>query len=146
MEHLFFFWLVISLLCLIMEMGSPGLFYFLSFFFGAVVAALVSVYVDSWIIQSMIFLIGTTFALVALKYWIKSSKQTHKAPLTNVYALQGKHGIVLVDIAPGHPGQIKVQGEVWSALAADDMTIKAGTFVQVVAIGGAYLTVTEIKK
>jgi len=146
MEHLFFFWLVLAILCLITEMGSPGLFYFLSFFFGGIAAALVSLYLDSWIIQSLIFISCTTISLVALKYWIVTSKKNHKAPVTNVYALQGKQGMVIVDITPEHPGQVKVHGEVWSAIAADQVTIKTGAFIQVTAIGGAYLTVVEIKK
>src|SRR5579885_2629826 len=120
MENYFFVWLVVAVLFLILEVGSPGLFYFLSFCIGASLSAIVSLYSDSTTLQSLVFLAGTIAALLVLKYGIKSWKHHHKLPATNIDALHGKQGIVLEKITLQHPGTVKVDGQIWSARALHD--------------------------
>lgn len=145
MENLFYMWLVVAALCLIMEVGNPGLFFFLSFFFGALAATIATVYADSWIAQSVIFFVGTLIALVILKYWVKSYEQDTKVPLTNVYALQGKRGVVIIDITNNQPGQVKISGEIWSARSVHNEHIKVDATVEVVSVHGAHVQVKEVK-
>lgn len=142
----FYLWLVVAVLFLLMEIGSPGLFYFLSFCCAAVMSALMCFVTDSAIVQSLTFLGGAIFWMFVLKYCIRSWKHHKKASLTNVYALQGKLGIVLIDISYENPGQVKVQGEIWSAKSVHDVPIKAGAHIEVVAVTGAFMVVQEIKK
>lgn len=146
MENLFFFWLVVAILFLILEIGSPGLFYFLSFCLGAVLSAIVSLYYDSSMLQSIVFLAGTIIALVILKYGIRSWKHANKLHPTNIYALQGKHGIVLQEITAKNPGLVKVEGQEWSAKALQDGSIPAGSFIEVLSCTGAFLIVKQAQK
>src|SRR5437762_4413642 len=82
------YWLIIAFFFLIMEMGSPGLFFFVSFFFGGLIAAGVSVFTPSIIIQTASFLGGTASALLILRYCVVpmiGKDRPHER--TNVYAL-----------------------------------------------------------
>jgi len=146
MENLFFFWLVIAILFLILEVGSPGLFYFLSFCVGATLSAIVSLYYDSTTIQSVVFLAGTIIALIFLKRGIRSWKHTNRVHPTNIDALQGKHGLVLQDISVQHPGIVKIEGQIWSAKAMQDAPIRVGATVEVISCTGAFLIIKEVVK
>src|SRR3990170_205624 len=106
MENIVFFWLIASLLFLILEMGSPGLFYFLSFFFGSLIGASTTFYFDSFYLQSLLFLIGSVVSFIILRYAMRKRwLQPEKEHPTNVYALHGKVGIVLRKITAKEPGQ-----------------------------------------
>ncbi len=145
MKTIFFIWLVIALVALILEMGSPGLFFFLSFSFGALASAIVSLWYDSLVIQCSTFLMSTVLALLVLRLWVaRWSKKYHAHARTNMYALQGKRAVVLERITPEKPGIVKVGGEVWTARAADYYIIETGVEVEVVAVSGAHVIVQKI--
>src|SRR5579872_5461954 len=98
MYPLSFFWFTAALLFLLLEMGSPGLFYFLSFFFGSLAAAGISYVTPAWQTQAISFLTISALAFALLKTWVK--KQSHHAKITNAQALIGKHGLVIKAITP----------------------------------------------
>ena len=61
---------------------------------------------------------------------------------TNVDALIGETGQVTMTINPMEVGQVKLKGQVWSALADDSLlTIEEGTYVTIKAIEGVKLIV-----
>ena len=136
-------WLIVALLFLLLELGHPGLFLFLSFSLGAVASAIVSYYSNSFIVQSLIFLSGTILSMVAMRRWLHS-RPTKKHAHTNVYALRGKRGIITRTIQADQSGQVKVQGETWSARSVDGDVIEQGTSVEVVRVSGAHLVVQEV--
>ncbi len=139
------FWLVLGVFCLLFEMGSPGLFFFLSFFFGSLTAALSAFVTTDWMIQSIVFLVGSVAAFVWLKFWVKRRvlAPASQNP-TNVSALQGKQGLVLKMISPEVMGMVKVGGETWSVRPADLTTIQEGKKIVVVDSKGAHLVVREV--
>ena len=56
---------------------------------------------------------------------------------TNVFSIIGKKALVIKDIDPIHSsGQIKLNGEVWSAETENDEIIKEGSEVEVLKING----------
>jgi membrane protein implicated in regulation of membrane protease activity len=137
-----FFWLIIGLFFLVLELGNVGLFFFLSFFFGATAAALVSLCTDSLSFQSSIFLGASVCAFWVLKYWLKKEqKNIHR---TNIYALQGKKALVLQDVSLDAPGAVKVGGEIWSAKPLEKNVCVAGSWVTVVRVEGAHLIVSSL--
>lgn len=139
------FWLLIGVFCLLFEMGSPGLFFFLSFFFGALITAVSTFMTSGWLMQSVVFLVGSFGAFIWLQYWVKRRVVAPGSDtITNVQALQGQQGLVLKEILPGQMGMIKVGGETWSARSADHTTIQAGKKVVVVDSKGAHLVVREV--
>jgi membrane protein implicated in regulation of membrane protease activity len=138
--YMMFLWFALSLLFLLLELGNPGLFFFLSFFFGAVAAGLLTLAHVSLAAQALSFLGVSSIAFICLKMWIKK-EDTH-TPKTNVYALQGKRGIVMQEIPVAGVGAVKVGGEIWSAKAQHNELIKIGAFVEVAHVQGAHLIVT----
>jgi membrane protein implicated in regulation of membrane protease activity len=140
MVNAFFYWIIAALLCVCCEMGTPGLFWFLSFAFGCLLAATLA-FVDLHInIQLVGFLAGVLIGFVCLyKY---SRKLNQKVVIqTNIAALKGKIGIVIMPIKPEQFGQIKLKGEIWSATAQGGVTILNGELVEVVGSSGCHLIV-----
>lgn len=144
MLYFFLFWLILSIFLLFFELGTPGLFFFLSFSFGAIFAALISLFYESIYIQSLVFVGGTIISLLLLKSWTKYKSKHHKVHLTNIYALYGKKGIVEEKISKNSVGQIKVSGQIWSAKSIDDSEIIEGSQVEVIDIRGVTLFVRKV--
>lgn len=137
-----YIWFVIALIFLLMELGQPGLFLFLSFFFGALLAGAVAYTNPDLVLQSLAFLGGSVLAFLILSRWVKQeNKQLHK---TNVYALKGKRGLVIKAIHPQEPGEVKLGGEIWSAKAHE--TLRVGTLIEVVHVQGVHVVVKSVKE
>jgi len=140
--NLFFFWLVIAIFFLMLEMGSPGLFFFLSFFFGALLCAFVTFFTNSVMVQTIMFLIGTVVSFLFLHFWIKSKIfKKDRDITTNVYAMLGKQGTVVKRISASEVGQVKLFGDIWMARSAHDEVMEKGDEVIVVKLKGAHVVV-----
>ena len=139
-------WLLVAVFCLLLEMSSPGLFFFLSFFFGALVTAGATVVITSLMSQSVVFVVATAISFLLLHYWVKRrSKLFDTHSQTNVYALRNKRGSVIKEINKGKMGLVKIGGETWSACCMHGQLIKEGVPVIVVRIKGAHLVVQEVE-
>ncbi len=139
-------WLIIAGICLIIEIMTVG---FLIFWFaiGALLAMVTSLFTDNIIIQTTVFILSSTILIFATKPFVQkflSKKDTIK---TNVYSIVGKTGIVIKDIDSVQSlGQVKVDGEVWSAIGLNDINIAQGTEVEIREIKGVKAIVSPIKK
>ena len=128
-------WLIISGVCFIAEIATVG---FLIFWFGigALFAMIVSFFTTNIIIQTTVFLITSTIFILATKPLVKKFVDVKKTN-TNVFSIIGKKALVIKDIDPIHSsGQIKLNGEVWSAETENDEIIKEGSEVEVLKING----------
>lgn len=143
MNNQVFFWLITSLCFLMFEMGSPGLFFFISFALGALCAAGAVLAHWSLMTQLLSFLGGSFGAFVLLKRIIERSRALSKSKnnKSNMYAMQGKHGVVIQSISPTKVGQVKVGGQMWSASSVKDVAMSVGTRVEVINISGNRLVV-----
>ena len=64
---------------------------------------------------------------------------------TNVDSLIGKKGIINIAITPYKVGQVKVNGQIWTAKAdQDDVDIPAGEEVEVLRVDGVKLIVRPV--
>lgn len=72
---------------------------------------------------------------IAVKYF-KSKIQK-----TNTDALIGTTGLVIMDISEYKAGQVKVRGQIWTAVSESGDSIQADTEVIIVAIEGVKLVV-----
>lgn len=144
MVNLFFYWLIFGILFLALETLSPGLFFFISFFMGALSAAAASLYDYSLLNQIVMFFANSAIAFIILCFWFKKNiygimpKHGYK---TNIFALQGKKAEVIEEIKPLHVGLIKVGGETWSAKCKDDVQCPVGAVVEVVDVIGCHCIV-----
>ena len=129
------FWLIIAGLFFVGEIFT---LVFLIFWFGigALFAMIVSFFTTNIIIQTTVFLITSTIFILATKPLVKKFVDVKKTN-TNVFSIIGKKALVIKDIDPIHSsGQIKLNGEVWSAETENDEIIKEGSEVEVLKING----------
>lgn len=129
------FWLIVAGLFFVGEIFTLG---FLIFWFGigALFAMIVSFFTTNIIIQTTVFLITSTIFILATKPLVKKFVDV-KNTNTNVFSIIGKKALVIQDIDPIHSsGQIKLNGEVWSAETENDEIIKEGSEVEVLKING----------
>lgn len=143
MNIFFFSWLTVSLLFLMLEIGHPGLFYFISFAGGATVAAIVSVlFPQALFAQGLLFLIASVVTLLMLRYWVSvTSNQYHEQTHTNVYALEGQRAQVIKRITRDAVGEVKIKGELWMARTEETQPLEVGEWVTVVKVSGASVLV-----
>ena len=128
-------WLIVAGLFFVGEIFTLG---FLIFWFGigALFAMLVSFFTTNIIIQTTVFIITSTIFILATKPLVKKFVDVKKTN-TNVFSIIGKKALVIKDIDPIHSsGQIKLNGEVWSAETENDEIIKEGSEVEVLKING----------
>lgn len=129
------FWLIVAGLFFVGEIFTLG---FLIFWFGigALFAMIVSFFTTNIIIQTTVFLITSTIFILATNPLVKKFVDVKKTN-TNVFSIIGKKALVIKDIDPIHSsGQIKLNGEVWSAETENNEIIKEGSEVEVLKING----------
>ena len=133
-------WLVLIIAFLAAEILTVGL---VSIWFagGALVAVILSLFEVAPLIQISVFFLVSIGLLVSTRKIFVEKLNTGKEN-TNVDALIGETGQVILTINPMEIGQVKVGGQVWSALADDQLlTIEEGSYVTIKAIEGVKLIV-----
>ena len=137
-------WLIIAGLFFVGEIATVG---FLIFWFGigALIAMIVSFFTSNIIIQTTIFVISSTILIFATKPFVKKFADVKKTN-TNVYSIIGKKALVIKTIDPIHSvGQIKINGEVWTAESEDNQVIEEGLEVEIIEIKGVKAIVKPIR-
>ena len=138
-------WLIIAGVCLVIEIMTTG---FLVFWLaiGALISMIFSLFTDSILIQTAVFVISSAILIFATKPFVKKFAKT-KDVKTNAFSIIGQNGIVTKEIdSINAKGQVKIDGETWSAVGKDDMDIPKGTEVEVLEIKGVKAVVTPVKK
>ena len=127
-------WLIIAGLFFIGEIITVG---FLVFWFGvgALIAMIVSFFTSNIIIQTTVFVISSAILLLATKPFVKKFVDV-KPTKTNAFSIIGKKALVTKEINSHSVGQIKINGEVWSAESQDNDTIEEGSEVEILWING----------
>lgn len=134
------FWLIVMIGFLIAEALTVGLVG-IWFAGGALVAVILSLFEVSPLMQIIVFFAVSICLLVFTRKIFVEKLNTGKEN-TNVDALIGETGQVTMTINPMEVGQVKLKGQVWSALADDSLlTIEEGTYVTIKAIEGVKLIV-----
>ena len=140
------FWLIAAGVFFIIEMATIG---FLVFWLGigALLAMVTSFVTDSILIQSLVFVITSTLLLIFTRPIVNKFIKIPKEVKTNAYSIIGKKGIVVLSINnTDGVGQIKVDGEVWSAKSISDESIPKDTEVEIVDIDGVKAVVQKVKE
>lgn len=128
-------WLIVAGIFFVAEIFTTG---FLVFWFGlgSLFAMLTSFFIDDIIIQTTVFLITSVIFIFATRPLVNKFLKTKTVP-TNVFSIIGKHGIVVKELnSIEGKGQIKVNGEVWSADELNGKTVPEGSKVVIVKIEG----------
>ena len=137
-------WLILSGVFLIIEIINLGFFMFW-FSLGALIAMVVSLFIKNTIIQIIVFLISSTVLLFVTKPLANKILPKESLIKTNSFAIEGKVGKVIEPIEPIEAkGQVKVNGETWSAKSYNNEFIPKDTEIIVEKIDGVKLIVKPI--
>ena len=136
-------WLIIAGLFFIGEIVTVG---FLVFWFGvgALLAMIVSFFTSNIIIQTTVFIISSAILLFVTKPFVKKFADV-KSTKTNAFSIIGKKALVIKEINSHSVGQIKINGEVWSAEAENNETFMDGAEVEIVRINGVKAIVKGVE-
>ena len=143
---MWYIWLILAGIFLIVEAMTVGfLIFWLSI--GSLFAMITSFFTDNIFIQTSVFVISSTILIFATKPFVKKFTQAKSPIKTNVYSIIGKTGIVTQEINSIHStGQIKVDGEVWSAIGENDSSIiPKDSEVKILEVKGVKAIVTPLK-
>ena len=136
------FWLIIAGLCLVIEIYTVGFFIFW-FGIGALFALLASFITNNLFIQIVVFLVTSSLLVILTKPLMKKFTKNEKTVPTNFFSLSGKQGIVTKKIdSDNSTGQVKVKGELWSAIS--DKDIEKDAKVKILGVDGVKLKVEKI--
>lgn len=144
-QHVWLIWILISVLGLIIELGSGDLF-ILCFSIGALAASLTAALglgiVPQLIAMALCSLLSIYFIRpMALRYLHRNDPDR----VSNADALIGREGRVSEAIAEGGTGRVAIDGDDWKAVAADGLAIKKGEKVRVVSRESIIITVERVE-
>lgn len=140
------FWLIAAGIFFIAEIATVG---FLIFWLGigAVLAMIVSFFTTNLVIQTITFVLSSIILIIFTKPILSKYINTKSPVLTNSYSLLNKRGIVVSDInGIDSIGQVKVNGDIWSAKCEDDIIIPKGTKVEILKIDGVKLIIKPLEE
>ncbi|MDD7462738.1 MAG: NfeD family protein [Prevotellaceae bacterium] len=141
---LWILWLIVSLLCLIIELLS-GTLYILCLAIGSLIACLSSFLGIPFEWQILVFALASLASVFLIRplalSFLHRGEDKRKS---NVDALIGKQGVVIETIEQDGSGYIKVDGDEWKAVSIDGLDIPKGTKVQIVRMDSIIATVTIV--
>ncbi len=135
-------WIVLALLLVAIETFTVA---FIGIYLaaGALCAAVVAALDGALWLQLVVFAVVSAGTLLLTRPALRS--RFVNAPLipSNVPALVGRRGVVVVPIpaGTGGRGQVRVGTEDWSARSSDERAIESGATVEVVAVEGVAVIV-----
>lgn len=138
------FWLIAAGIFFIIEMATIG---FLVFWLGigSLLAMVTSFFLDSIIVQFVVFLVTSTLLIIFTRPLVNKFIKIPKELKTNAYSIIGKKGIVTSKINNVEgSGQIKIDGEVWSAKSIDEEEIEKDTEIEIIEIDGVKAVVKKV--
>ena len=128
-------WIVIGIICMILEISTPG-FIFASIGLGAIVTGILALKVSNIPIQIGIFAILTMTTFVLMRRLAKFLLKPENLD-SNVFALVGKTGVVTKSITPDKHGYVKIEGEEWAAMPMEsNETFSEGCHIEIVETRG----------
>lgn len=132
-------WFIAFLVLLFIEIITVNLVT-IWFAAGALAAMIASFWIDSLVIQVIIFLVVSIVALLVTKPLIKKFKGFQVTP-TNSERVIGKVGEVTKKIEKNKYGEVKVFGNTWTAYCEEE--VEVGEKVKVLEIEGVKLIVKK---
>ena len=134
-------WLIIVICLAILEMATVSLVS-IWFVLSGILAMIASIFIDNVLIQMAIFVIFGVIFLILTKNAVK--KMIPKEAKTNLDRVIGMEGIVTEKITKTKPGEVKVDGKKWTAVA--NKTIPEGSTVKILEMNSTKLTVERMEE
>lgn len=135
------FWLIVALVCLIIELGS-GDFFVTCFAVGALCAMLGSmIELPIWV-QILLFAVCATLSILFIRPpLLRALHAEGRTRKSNADALIGRTGKVVERITAEQSGYVKIDGDVWRAVTNGVEPIDVGETVRVLKMESIIITV-----
>ena len=140
MEQQWLIWLIIVILLTLIEVATVNLTT-IWFVMSGIVALIVSLFVDNYILQFGVFVVVGVILLITTKPFLTKFIKSHKVK-TNIDRIIGMTGVVTEKISKNEDGEVKVDGKKWTAYA--DKAKKKGDLVKVLEIKGVKIKVERM--
>jgi membrane protein implicated in regulation of membrane protease activity len=136
-------WVIVAVIFALGEISTLS-FYLAPFSVGAFAAAGASAAGGGTVVPWLVFFAVSLIALAIVRPIAREHRRTPGLLRTGTAALVGRPGLVVQEIGGAeHVGQVKIDGEVWTAKGYAGEDIAEGQTVHVVEIKGATALVTE---
>ncbi len=143
-SNLWLIWVIISIVCLILELTSGDCF-ILCFSIGAAVSAIFAGCGANLTVQIIVFAVISVLSLLLVRpALIKKLHKPNRERLSNAEAMIGQQGRVSETIVAGGYGRVAIDGDDWKARSADGSAIDKDVRVRVVKMDSIILTVEPI--
>ena len=143
-SNLWLIWIIISIVCLILELSS-GDFFILCFAIGAAVAAVIAGCGASLTWQIVTFAVVSALSLLLVRpALLRKLHKPQRERLSNAEAMIGQEGRVSENIEAGGYGRVAIDGDDWKARSADGSAIDKDVRVRVVKMDSIILTVEPV--
>ena len=134
-------WLGIIIVLTLLELATTNLVT-VWFIASAMISLILSIFINNFFIQFLVFVVLGMILLVTTRdYLLKLIN--NKKEKTNLDRVIGMEAIVTEEINKNKPGEVKVDGKKWTAIASKK--IKVDSTVKVLEIDGVKLKVEEVK-
>lgn len=134
-------WILVAILCGAIEIFTAGFWFLWLAIAGVAVALLVQFgLLPSLELQLLVFALITLLLIIFTRPLVMKFIKSNDT-VSNVKALIGQHGITLSPIMPMQFGQVKVNGEVWTAISEEEL--EENTRIEVIGIDGVKLLVKK---
>ena len=143
---MWYIWLILTGIFIITEIATVG---FLIFWLGlgSLCAMVTSFFTNNLIIQTTVFVVTSSLFILCTRPLAKKLGKTDNNLITNAFSIIGKKATVIKEINPALGiGQIKVDGQIWSAKSNGETILSEGTEVSILSIDGVKAVVTADSK
>ena len=139
---MWYIWLILAGIFVIAEIATVGfLIFWLSL--GSLCAMITSFFTDNIIIQTAVFVVTSALFIFFTRPLAKKLDKTDNPLVTNAFSIIGKRAIVIKEINPNQGvGQIKIDGQVWTAKSTNEEFISEGTEALILSIDGVKAVVS----
>ncbi len=142
MEH--WFWIIIALATLGLEIATVGTLVSIWFSLGAFAAYIAYLINLDFFAQSMIFLVVSLVAFLTIRPLVRRYFTVKQQP-TNADRYIGQKVTVTEAVSTEHWGAVVIQGVRWSIREVKNQSVNVGETVEIVALEGAKLLVKKVQ-
>ncbi len=132
-------WVILIVVFVVTEVISLGLTS-IWFAFGALLALIVSFFIESLMVQITVFVLSSVILLYFTKPIVKNYLKVGREK-TNVESMIGMKGVVTKEISKHSTGQAKVNGQIWTAVSGEMIGI--GEDIVVIEVQGVKIIVKK---
>lgn len=138
-----FAWLAAAIVLGVIEAASPMLVC-IWFCLGAAVTFVVSLFVDSLLVQLVVFVVASFAMLLALRPFMRRRVNARGEQATNADAFCGRVVTVTQAIPAGGCGRALLADTSWAARRADGGALSSGSRARIVSVDGTRLVVEPL--